>query len=109
MRTPSIVPGESDVYLVEVDLGHWGCVWPEADSNATDLETVLTDMLAGQHGDPIRVIALNVSEGWSRDASANIARELRRRIDLDGLEVSEGVLDFIEQYEGSRQFTLRLA
>jgi hypothetical protein len=107
--SPSIAPREYDVYLVEVDLGHWGRVWPEADSNATNLETMLADMLAGQHSNPIRVIAFNVSEGWSRGASADIARELHRRIDRDGLEVSGGVQDFIERYEGSRQLTLRLS
>jgi hypothetical protein len=68
--SPSIVPVEDDVYFVEVDLGHWGHVWPEADSTATDLETMLTDMLAGQHNNPIRVVAFNVGEGWSRDYTA---------------------------------------
>src|ERR1700749_2464965 len=103
--SPSIVPVEDDVYFVEVDLGHWGHVWPEADSNATDLETMLTAMLAGQHNNPIRVIAFNVGEGWSLDASKDIARELHRRIDLDGLDVPEGIRDFIDEHEGSRQLT----
>ena len=51
--SPSIVPAEDDVYFVEIDLGHWGRVWPETNSHATDLETMITDMLDGQHGNPI--------------------------------------------------------
>jgi hypothetical protein len=110
MRTsPSIVPREDDASLVEVDLGHWGRVWTEADSDATDLETMLADLLDGQNSKSIRVIAFNVSERWSRDASADIAREMRRRVDLDGLDVPESIQDFLEHHEGSRQLTLRLA
>jgi hypothetical protein len=43
---------------------------------------------------------------WSQDASADPARELRRRVDLD---VPESIQDFLEHNEGSRQLTLRLA
>jgi hypothetical protein len=107
--SPSIVPREEDIYLVEVDLGHWGCVWTEADSNATDLETVLSDLLAGQHRDPVRVIAFNLSEGWSRDVSDDVARELRRRLDLDRLDTPASLEDFLEEHEGPWQLTLRLA
>jgi hypothetical protein len=57
MRTaPSIVPRDADVHLADVDLDHWGRVWTEADSNSTDLESLLTDMLAGQH---------RTRSGWS--------------------------------------------
>jgi hypothetical protein len=87
--TPSIAPPDDrrDVYLVEVDLDHWGRVWTEADSGSTDLETLLSDMLAGQHRNPVRVIAFNTAEGWSRDASADVAIELRRRCDLQQRDI----------------------
>ena len=47
--TPSIVPRGDDetVYLVTDDLGKLGAVWREADVEATDLETVITDPLTG--------------------------------------------------------------
>jgi hypothetical protein len=109
--TPSIVPRDDDRddYLVEVDLIHWGRVWTEADSNATDLETVLSDLLAGQHRNPVRIVAFNASEGWSRDASEDVAQELRRRLDLDRRDAPEGLERFLERHEGTRQLTLRLA
>ncbi len=108
MRTsPSIVPRDEDVYLVEVDLGHWGRVWTEADSTSTNLETLLSDMLAGQHRDPVRVIAFNVSEGWSRDASADIARELRRRCEIEGRELPDSVVGYVRANAPFRQTEIR--
>jgi hypothetical protein len=73
--------GDQDSYLVEDDLGHWGRVWTETDSGSTDLKTVIVDMLSGQYRNPVRVVAFNVSEGWCRDASKNVAIVLRRRCD----------------------------
>jgi hypothetical protein len=37
------------------------------DVETTDLETVMTDLLDGQYSKPIRVVAFNTAEGWSRD------------------------------------------
>jgi hypothetical protein len=56
--TPSIVPAAEDqsVYLVVDDFGHHGRCWRETDINATDLETVITDLLDGQYNSPVRVV-----------------------------------------------------
>jgi hypothetical protein len=58
---PSIVPSGNDetVYLVADDFGRLGRAWPEADYEATDLETVIHDFLTGQYSNPIRVVAFN--------------------------------------------------
>ncbi len=110
--TPSIVPPDHDqnVYLVAEDLGHVGRVWREADYEATDLETVIQDLLSGQYKDPIRVVGLNTAEGWSEDVSADIAQELRRRCDLQMRDVPSSIQDFVERHEGHgrRQLTLHL-
>ena len=62
--TPSIVPNgvDQNSYLVEDCLGRNGCVWREADSEQTNLETVITDLMSGQYGDSQRVIAFNTAE-----------------------------------------------
>jgi hypothetical protein len=71
---------------------------------------VILDLLDGQYKNPIRVIAFNVAEGWSQDASADIAQELRRRCDLQLRDVPSGIQDFVDSYAGpDRQLTLRLA
>ena len=110
--TPSIVPNGDDqtVYLVKDDLGRLGAVWREADAEATDLETVITDLLTGQYKHPIRVIAFNTAERWSQYVSEDVAHELRRRCDLQLRDVPSGIQNFVERHKGHdrHQLTLRL-
>jgi hypothetical protein len=109
---PSIVPNGDDqnVYLVVDDLARQGQVWREADVETTDLETVILDLLEGQYKDPVRVVAFNTVEGWSQDVSADVAKELRRRCDLQLRDVALVIQAFIARHdELDRQLTLRLA
>jgi hypothetical protein len=83
--TPSIVPGggedDQTVYLVADDFGKVGRAWRETDYEASDLETIVQDLLTGQYSNPIRVIAFNTAERWSerrfRGRSARTAPPLR--------------------------------
>jgi len=107
--TPSIVPLGDDqtVYLVTDDLGGLGRVWREADAETTDLETVIQDLLTGQYDNPVRVVAFNTNERWSEDVSEDVARELRRRCDLQLSDVPSSIQDFVERHGGhaGRQLT----
>jgi hypothetical protein len=109
--TPSIVPNDNDetVYLVADDFGRLGRARREADYEATDLETAIQDLLTGQYSNPIRVVAFNTAE-WSEDISEDVARELRRRCDLQMRELPFTISDFVERHEDRdrRQLTLRL-
>jgi hypothetical protein len=100
--TPSIVPNGNDqtVYLVAEDFGKHGRAWRETDLDATDLETVIQDLLSGQYGSPIRVVAFNTAERWSEDVSEDVAHELRRRCDLQMRDVPFFLQDFCDRYEG---------
>jgi hypothetical protein len=110
--TPSIIPGREtvqDACLVIDDLGHLGLIYCESDVETADVETVIADLLDGQYFNPVSVICFNVDEGWSRDISAQVAAELRRRCDLQAGDVPSSVQDFVERHEGrSRQLSLRL-
>jgi len=110
--TPSIIPGDNDqtVYLLAEDFGKLGRAWREADYEATDLETVIEDLLSGQYNNPIRVVAFNTEERWSEDVSEDVAHELRRRCDLQMRELPVSISDFVERHESPdrRQLTLRL-
>jgi hypothetical protein len=110
--TPSIVPSGNDqtVYLVAEDFGRLGRAWREADYEATDLETVIEDLLSGQYKNPIRVVAFNTEERWSEDISEDVAHEIRRRCDLQMRELPVSISDFVEQHESQdrRQLMLRL-
>jgi hypothetical protein len=89
--TPSIVlsDGDETVYLVADDFGHIGRAWREADYEATDLETVIQDLLADQYNDPIRVVAFNTGQRCTMDVSADVTAELRRRRDLQLRELHQ--------------------
>ena len=94
--TPSIVPGDDDrdTCLVVNDFGRRGRAWCETDVEATDLETVIQDLLDGQFSEPVRVVSFNTGEGWSRDISASVAEELRRRCELEAREVPPSLAAF---------------
>lgn len=109
MFSPSLIPGSDTVYLVEDDFGKIGRVWAETDGRACDRATVLNDLYGGQYNDPVRVVAFNTSEGWSRDVSYEIAEELQRRADLAGCELEGKLAEFVEDYtRPARQLSLRL-
>jgi hypothetical protein len=74
-RSPSIVPQsqDRDVYLVLDDFGRLGCSWRETDEASTDRAALMEDLLEDQYSNPVRVIAFNTAEGWSRDVSEDIA------------------------------------
>jgi hypothetical protein len=93
--TPSIVPTEDDqmVYLVADDFRKIGRAWREAEYEATDLETVIQDLLTGQYTSPFRVVAFNTAERWSEDVSEDVARELRRRCDLQMCDLPSTISD----------------
>jgi hypothetical protein len=99
MRTsPSIVPlgADQDTYLVLDDFGgRIGCSWREPDPESANRETLIRDLVEGQYSHPVRIVAFNTTEGWSRDATVDIADELRRRYVEFG-EVPDSILEFID-------------
>jgi hypothetical protein len=109
--SPSIVPSSDDtVYIVEDDFGRLGRVYRETDSAQCDRETTLQDLYTGQYNDPVRVVAFNTREGWSRDVSYEFAAELQRRADIHRRELTGKLANFVEAYTApARQLSLRLA
>ncbi len=96
--SPSIAPHgvEQDTYLVLDDFGgRLGCSWRETDRYSADRETLIRDLVNGEYIHPVRIVAFNTTEGWSRDMTVDIADELRRRYVEFG-EVPESILDFID-------------
>jgi hypothetical protein len=96
-RSPSIVPDDTnrDVYLVLDDFGRLGRAWRETDEAGTSRATLVRNLLDEQYEDPVRIVAFNTAQGWSRDVTVDIADELRRRyVEYD--EVPASVLKFLE-------------
>ncbi len=110
--TPSIVPNGHDqsFYVVVNNYGKLGPAFAETDLGEADLETTISDLMSGQYGDPVRVVAFNTSERWSEDASEDVAREILRRLDLAGGALPSSLAAFVDSHVGpDRQLTLRLA
>jgi hypothetical protein len=103
-RSPSIVPpgNDQDVYLVLDDFMGFGQAWRETDVDDTDLETLLEDLLDGQYINPVRVIAFNTAEGWSRDVSEAVAEMLRQRCSGHRRELMSSVQAFVNRYQNPR-------
>ena len=109
--TPSIVPNGHDqsFYVVVNNYGKLGPAFAETDVGEADLETTITDLMSGQYSDPVRVVAFNTAEHWAEDVSQDVAREIQRRVDLDGDDLPFSIDAFIEMHAGpSRQLSLRL-
>jgi hypothetical protein len=106
--TPSIVPTGNDqnVYIVVDDFGRLGRAYRETDVDKADLETTISDLMSGQYSNPVRVIAFNTVEHWAEDVSEDIAREIRRRVDLAGDALPSSIAAFVDSHLGpDRQLT----
>src|SRR6185295_1844082 len=78
MAPASLVPSlDADIHLVLCRFGRAGLAYIETDPTEADATTVVQNLLHGRYGQPLRVIALNVDEGWSQDVSEAMARKVR--------------------------------
>ena len=98
-NSPPIAPNgqEHDIYLVLDDFGRLGKAWRETDEAGANRSTLVRNLLDGQYENPVRIVAFNTAEGWSRDVTVDIADELRRRY-AEHDDVSESVLAFMEAH-----------
>jgi hypothetical protein len=99
-RAASIVPFGADqtVYVVVDRLGGSDRGPREAEIERTDFESIIADLLSGHFGDPVRVMAFNTLEHWSEDVSAEVAREIQTRSDIDGEILPEHLRDFVGKH-----------
>jgi hypothetical protein len=96
-RVPSL---DVDLHLVLCDFGRSGLAYVETDPTEADATTVVRNLLHGQYDRPLRIIAINVDEGWSRDVSEMIAAKVQEVAEPDGRELTSGTLAFIEAQIG---------
>ena len=97
MRSPSIVPGfDVDVYVVLDDFGNIGRSYREVDEAQADRATLIRNLISGQYNNPIRIVCFNTAEGWSRDVTEEIAREIKDWSERKNEALSPGLRDFID-------------
>jgi hypothetical protein len=101
-QSPSIVPpgNDQDVYLVLDNFGgRIGKSWRETDVGHTDLETLIEDLLEDQYSNPVRIVAFNTAEGWSRDVSEEVAQILSQRSAEQRRDLVSSVQEFVDRYQ----------
>src|SRR5688572_16177208 len=100
MRSPGLIPHlpgfHVEVCVVLDDFGQIGRAYREVDENEADKETVIRNLLRGEYEKPVRVVAFNTAEGWSRDVSEDIARQVCERARAEGRELPFGTRAFAE-------------
>jgi|HubBroStandDraft_1064217.scaffolds.fasta_scaffold690481_2 hypothetical protein len=96
---PPLYPKDDvTAYIVVEDFGDLDRAFLETDLAEADLGTIVRNMISGEYRDPLRVIAFNTVEGWSRDVSEEIAYDvLDRAYDAD-TTLSAGAKRFIDRH-----------
>ncbi len=83
---------ELTVYQVLDDVERFGHIWREVDEANANEQSIIDDILSGQYERPLRVVAFNTYDGWSRDVTVEIAAKL-----LDGRSLTAPAWEFIER------------
>ena len=69
---------------------------------------LLQNLLSGHYAYPVRIVSFNPVEGWSRDATSDVADALVRRAADTDAEISSSLQDFIAA-NATRRFDMQLA
>jgi hypothetical protein len=67
----------------------------EADETEVDRETVIRNIIRGQYEKPVRFVAFNTAEGWSRDITEDIGREIVERAARKAEPLSHSAQSFV--------------
>lgn len=104
----SIVPNDThrhvhasedvDVYVV-LDEFPTGRVWRELDEELATEAAVIQWIVDGQFEHPVRVVAFNAAEGWSKDVTEGLALRLLE-LSREGRTLSASARDFVERVTG---------
>lgn len=110
--SPSIAPLDRldrDIYLVLEDFGaRAGCARRDTDETKTHLEAVVRLILSGEYTYQVRIVAFNAIEGWSRDATSDIADAVAQRAVNTNVEVSAALEAFVAE-NSTKVFDLQLS
>ena len=107
MYMPTLLPNNNDtVHLVSNDFGDLGCAYVETDEAKADEQTIVRRIAKGHYLNPVKVVALNLREGWCRDVTAKIA-EAVLALGRRGDSLSPPALAFVERVLGVVLFPAR--
>jgi hypothetical protein len=70
----------------------------EQDLHFVQMSTIERNLLRGQYNRPVRVLALNVEEGWVRDVSETIAAKMQDVARHEEQGLPTGTRAFVEAH-----------
>lgn len=98
--SPPIVPyGADETVFAVIDTSAGG----QRQVESADLDTVVSDLIAGRFNDPVRVVAFNTLEHWTQDLSADVAIEIVARCDIEAAPLPEHLEDFVHRHARARE------
>jgi hypothetical protein len=97
MSPVTLVP-EQDLHFVLCDFGRSGQAYVETDPAEADASTIVRNLLRGEYDRPVRVLALNVEEGWVRDVSEIIAAKVQDVSRREEQGLTSGTRAFVEAH-----------
>ena len=99
MQTSIVPTTENTTYLLVDEIGEYGNLWREMSYDETNEATIVHWIIEGQVNRPVKVVAFNAEEGWSRDVTHDIASRL---IDLSykGVALGAAAREFVERITG---------
>ena len=103
--TPPLAPKLTDnvtIHIVLNDFGERGRAFLETDELVADEWTIISKIISGEYSNPVRVVAFNIAEGWSRDVTEDIAGAVLERGESEG-HLSEPAKKFVEYVLGLAQ------
>ncbi|MBR0961335.1 hypothetical protein [Bradyrhizobium japonicum] len=87
------------VYLIVDNIaGRPGRAGRKTEVERTDIETVISNLIAGRFNDPVRIVAFDPLGHWSKDVSRELAEEIQTRCDIDTMPVPEHIRDFVRSH-----------
>jgi hypothetical protein len=102
IRTPPLAPKLTDnitVHIVLNDFDELGRAFVETEELEADEWTIVSKIIGGEYSNPVRVVAFNITEGWSRDVTEEIAAAVLERGESEGY-LSEPAKKFVECVQG---------
>ena len=99
MQTSIVPESGHTTYLLLDEIGRYGSIWRELSADEANEATIVQWIIDGQFSRPMKVVAFNLQDGWSRDVTHEVATKL---LDLNrnGLAFGAAAREFVERVTG---------
>ena len=99
MQTSIVPDSENTTYLLLDETDHFGSVWREITPDDANEATIVQWIIEAQFNRPLKIVAFNSEDGWSRDVTQEIAVKL---LDLNqaGVALGAAAREFVERVTG---------